>query len=103
MSGLDEEQQAALRKFKQDVASANPIKIGAVKLNNAGLVVGGLVTDKDAGNLILNRIAPGPRSGEESARQRAQDGQEDRCTEMVVIDRVAPKHQHCDVYDREDA
>lgn len=39
-------------KFKLDVGSASPIKIGAVKLNHAGLVVGGLLTDKDAITLV---------------------------------------------------
>ncbi|TFB66162.1 GTPase domain-containing protein [Cryobacterium sp. Hz9] len=39
-------------KFRQIVGSASPIKIGSVKLNNAGLVVGGLITNMDASALV---------------------------------------------------
>ena len=39
-------------KFKHVVGLASPIKIGSVKLNNAGLVVGGLITNTDASALV---------------------------------------------------
>lgn len=38
--------------FKRAVASSAPIKIASVKLNNAGLVIGSLLTDKDARALV---------------------------------------------------
>lgn len=40
------------KQFRRDVAAASPIKVGAVKLNNAGLVIGALDNDDNAVTLM---------------------------------------------------
>ena len=61
------------------------------------------MADQNAGNPVLDGIAAGPWTGQEGATQRAQDRQDRRRTEVLVIDPIATQDQDRDVDHGEDA